>query len=140
MVKAWTDIDRFEPGTNMLVWLFTILRAIHYARCRNAAREVADHEDTIAEWVSEQSGDDSAPALGRFRRAFEVLSDVQREALMLIGAAGFSPRDAADICGCTTGTIRNRDSLGRRKLAEIVSLEKGDAGMTAEPARVEASR
>lgn len=26
IVKAWTNMDKFQPGTNLRAWLFTILR------------------------------------------------------------------------------------------------------------------
>ena len=31
LVKAWTNIEKFEPGTNMRAWLFTILRNTYYS-------------------------------------------------------------------------------------------------------------
>ena len=34
IVKAWTNMDKFQPGTNLRAWLFTILRNTFYsARC-----------------------------------------------------------------------------------------------------------
>ena len=31
IVKAWSNIDKFQPGTNMRAWLFTILRNTFYS-------------------------------------------------------------------------------------------------------------
>ena len=30
LIKAWTNRDKFEPGTNLRAWLFTILRNTYY--------------------------------------------------------------------------------------------------------------
>ena len=40
IVRAWTAIDRFEPGTNLNAWLFTILRNLFYSEFRKKTREV----------------------------------------------------------------------------------------------------
>ena len=34
VVKAWTNIDKFQQGTNMRAWLFTILRNTYYSSRR----------------------------------------------------------------------------------------------------------
>ncbi len=50
----------------------------------------------------------------------------QREALILVGASGFSYEEAANICGCAVGTIKSRVNRARTRLAEIMSIESVD--------------
>ena len=45
-------------------------------------------------------------------------SDEQREALILIGASGFSYEEAAEICGCATGTLKSRVHRARARLRD----------------------
>ena len=54
------------------------------------------------------------------RAALALLPD-QREALILVGAAGHSYDEAANICGCAIGTIKSRVSRARCRLAELLS-------------------
>ena len=61
-----------------------------------------------------------------FRRALAELPADQREALILVGASGFSYEEAAEICECAVGTIKSRVSRARTRLAEILKLEQGE--------------
>ena len=61
-----------------------------------------------------------------FRAAFEQLPDEQREALILVGASGFSYEEAAGMTGVAIGTVKSRANRGRRKLAELPHLEHGE--------------
>ena len=54
------------------------------------------------------------------------LPDDQREALVLVGAAGFSYEEAAEICGCAVGTIKSRVNRARNRLAGMLGLEDVD--------------
>jgi RNA polymerase sigma-70 factor (ECF subfamily) len=47
IVKAWASIDRFERGTNLNTWLFTILRNLFYSECRKRKREVEDADRAL---------------------------------------------------------------------------------------------
>ena len=58
-------------------------------------------------------------------RALKHLSDEQREALILVGAGGFSYEDAAAICKCAVGTVKSRVARARKTLIEI--LDGGDS-------------
>jgi RNA polymerase sigma-70 factor (ECF subfamily) len=51
-----------------------------------------------------------------------VLPPDQREALVLVGAAGFSYEEAAEISGCAVGTIKSRVNRARSKLTELLSV------------------
>jgi RNA polymerase sigma-70 factor (ECF subfamily) len=54
------------------------------------------------------------------------LPDDQREAVILVGASGFSYEEAAAICGCAVGTIKSRVNRARNRLAEIMSIDDLD--------------
>ena len=123
VVKAWANIDRFQPGTNMRAWLFTILRNTFYSERRKAARDVADHDGTLSERMTVLPDHDGRLALAEFRRAFGTLPVGQREALILVGAEGFSYEETAAMCDCAVGTVKSRTNRARRKLAVLLSMD-----------------
>ena len=124
--KAWTNFDKFRPGTNMRAWLFTILRNTYYSDRRKARREVADPDGAMSERLSEKPAHDGHLQLDAFRAAFRHLPDEQREAVTLVGAGGFSYEEAAEMCGVAPGTVKSRASRGRRRLAELMELGEGE--------------
>lgn len=126
LVKAWGNFDKFEPGTNMRAWLFTILRNTYYSLRRKRKREVEDPDGIMAGHLSEKPHHDGRLALDDFRTAFAELSDEQREALILVGAEGFSYEEAAATCGCAVGTIKSRVNRARARLAELMHLDGAD--------------
>ncbi|WP_375261711.1 RNA polymerase sigma factor [Palleronia sp.] len=121
--KAWKNMDKFQPGTNLRAWLFTIQRNAFYSIRRKAKREVADVDGAMAASLSEKPAHDGRLAMNDFRKAFEQLPDEQREALMLVGASGFAYEEAAEMCGVAVGTIKSRANRGRRRLAELMGLD-----------------
>ncbi|MCE8007431.1 RNA polymerase sigma factor [Aestuariivita sp.] len=123
LVKAWTNIDKFEAGTNMRAWLFTILRNTYYSNRRKAKREVADVDGVHTESLSQKPDHDGRLHMSDFREAFAKLPDEQREALILVGASGFAYEEAADMCGVAVGTIKSRVNRGRKRLAELMHLD-----------------
>ncbi|SDZ57825.1 RNA polymerase sigma-70 factor, ECF subfamily [Jannaschia faecimaris] len=126
VVKAWTNIEKFQIGTNMRAWLFTILRNTYYSSRRKSNREVSDPDGIMTNSLSVKPDHDGHLNLTDFRKAFETLPDEQREALILVGAAGHSYEDAAEICGVAVGTIKSRANRGRAKLTELLGLD-GDS-------------
>ncbi|WP_299650805.1 RNA polymerase sigma factor [uncultured Jannaschia sp.] len=123
VVKAWTNMDKFQPGTNMRAWLFTILRNTYYSSRRKLNREVADPEGTMVAGLSVKPDHDGHLNLTDFKKVFETLPDEQREALILVGASGFSYEEAADMCGVAIGTIKSRANRGRARLTELLQLD-----------------
>lgn len=126
LLKAWSNIEKFEAGTNMRAWLFTILRNTFYSNRRKAAREVEDKDGGFTESLSEKPAHDGRLALRDFAKAFDQLKDDQREALILVGALGFSYEEAAETCGVAVGTIKSRANRGRVHLAEVLDMEDAD--------------
>ncbi|ARC90584.1 RNA polymerase sigma factor [Rhodovulum sp. MB263] len=126
IVKAWSNFDKFEPGTNLRAWLFTILRNTYYSMHRKRRREVEDPDGALAAHLSEKPHHDGRLALEDFKVAFVKLPDEQREALILVGAEGFSYEEAAATCGCAVGTIKSRVNRARVRLAELMHLNDDD--------------
>jgi RNA polymerase sigma-70 factor (ECF subfamily) len=124
--KAWTNLDKFEPGSNMRAWLFTILRNTYYSSRRKLSREVADADGSMTDAIADKPDHDGRLALADFRRALSQLPDEQREALVLTGASGFSYEEAAATCGVAVGTIKSRANRARKKLAELLHLEEDE--------------
>jgi RNA polymerase sigma-70 factor (ECF subfamily) len=126
VVKAWSNIDKFQPGTNMRAWLFTILRNTFYSSHRKQKREVEDVDGDMADRLSEKPAHDGRLALKDFAEAFKQLPAEQRESLLLVGASGFSYEEAADMCDCAVGTIKSRVNRARKRLAEMLDLDEDD--------------
>ncbi|MEM6372195.1 MAG: RNA polymerase sigma factor [Pseudomonadota bacterium] len=122
LVKAWTNIEKFTQGTNMRAWLFTILRNTYYSDRRKSKREVADVDGVFTESLSQKPDHDGRLQMADFRDAFAQLPDEQREALVLVGASGFSYEEAAETCGVAVGTIKSRVNRGRVRLSELMGL------------------
>ena len=59
-------------------------------------------------------------------KALGFLPADQREALILVGASGFSYEEAANICGCAVGTIKSRVNRARTRLAEMLNVNGAD--------------
>jgi len=124
LVKAWTKIHTFEPGTNMRAWLFTIVRNTYYSHHRKARREVSDVDGVLSEGLSQKPDHDGRLQMRDFNTAFDQLNDEQREALVLVGAAGFSYEEAADTCNVAVGTIKSRVNRARARLTELMSMDE----------------
>lgn len=127
LVKAWTNIDKFETGTNMRAWLFTILRNTFYSLRRKRKREVEDTDGTMGASLATKPDHDGRLALRDFMTAFDQLPDTQREALVLIGAQGLAYEEAAEVCGVAVGTIKSRVGRARTRLAELMHLSEDEA-------------
>ncbi|WP_127901132.1 RNA polymerase sigma factor [Solirhodobacter olei] len=126
LVKAWTNIDKFEPGTNLKAWLFTILRNAFYSERRKHRREVQDSGGVHAAALVEKPAHDARLAFGEFTRAFSELSPEHREVLVLVGAEGFSYEEAAKMMGVARGTVKSRANRARARLAELMGLDAGE--------------
>lgn len=116
LLRAWANRKSFTPGTNLKAWLFTILRNAFYSGLRKSIREVEDPDEVHARNVAVPPSQEEGVDLDDLQRALERLPAEQCEALVLIGASGFSYEEAANICGCAVGTMKSRVSRARRAL------------------------
>ncbi|MCI4660901.1 MAG: sigma-70 family RNA polymerase sigma factor [Neomegalonema sp.] len=123
VLKAWSNIDKFQEGTNLRAWLFTILRNVFLSEMRERKREVEDADGAFAAQLAQAPSQDSQMEYDDFLTALQKLSEEHREALILVGGSGFSYEEAAEICGCAVGTVKSRVNRARARLAELMHLD-----------------
>jgi RNA polymerase sigma-70 factor (ECF subfamily) len=129
LLRAVEHCDKFQPGTSLNAWLFTILRNLFHSDYRKRRREVEDPDNFHVGRLASQPEQSGYVDLQDFRTALARIPSEQREALLLVGASGFSYDEAANICGCAVGTIKSRVNRARVRLGEMLSLgEPEDIG------------
>lgn len=121
IVKALANRAKFQPGTNLTAWLITILRNHYYSLSRSRKREVEDVDDQHALGMVALPNQQSHLELRQFEEALAALPDAQREAVILVGASGFTYEEAAEICGVRPGTIKSRVSRAREELQSLIA-------------------
>jgi RNA polymerase sigma-70 factor (ECF subfamily) len=137
LIKAWSHREAFEPGTNLRAWLFTILRNSFYTTVARRRREVRDEDGQYAASLSVDAGQEWSVAMRALQAALMQLPHEHREALILIGAAGVTYQEAAEICGCALGTIKSRVNRARARLLKIMDAGQafgGDRAASSSPA------
>jgi RNA polymerase sigma-70 factor, ECF subfamily len=126
MLKAFKNIETFQEGTNLKAWLFTILRNTYFSELRRMKREVEDADGSYAGRVAVHPEQHGHMDMCELQAALKQLHDDQREALVLVCAAGMSYEEAAVIAGCAVGTIKSRVNRARAKLSEIMGVESAE--------------
>lgn len=124
LTKALINIERFEPGTNMRAWLFTIMRNSFLTRISKRAREPVGQAECVSTNVICFPRHDAYMANNKVMQAIDRLPDPYREAIILVFLTGESYKDVADICGCAVGTIKSRINRGRRMIMDDLGATK----------------
>jgi RNA polymerase sigma-70 factor (ECF subfamily) len=125
-LKAFRAADRFEPGTNLRAWLFTILHNTARNRARDRAREAVTVDSELVEKAADLgvrgSGDTPETLLLRetlgpeLQAAIDALPDTFRQAVWLRDVEEFSYAEIARMLDIPPGTVMSRISRGRRLL------------------------
>ena len=95
-------------------------------------REVRDEEGEYASTLKTPPTQDWSVAMRALQTALGQLPAEHREALILVGAAGLSYEEAAEICGCALGTIKSRVNRARARLLKIMDAEDASDVMALE--------
>jgi len=125
VLRALLHADQFRPGTNLLAWLNTILRNCFFNERRLQCRMEPIDPLLIVGAVAVNGGQESHMYMCSVVRHFADLPSTHRDALVLVGAQGYSYENAAEIVGCPVGTMKSRVSRARTELRG--ALERGDA-------------
>jgi RNA polymerase sigma-70 factor, ECF subfamily len=126
VLKAISKQEKFEAGTNLQAWLFTILRNLFFSAHRRTQREVEDSDGVHAATMISIPDQEDRLTVQDLHVALAKLPQEQREALLLIGAEGLSYEEAAESLGTKVGTIKSRVNRARARLAELMGLVHAD--------------
>ena len=128
LLRAMANISSFQPGTNMSAWLTTILHNLFRSEYRKRRYEVQDTDGLHLDNLIVPPEQHSRLEFDEFRGALARLPPDQREALLLVGACGFSYEEAATICESPVGTIKSRVNRARTHLAKLLGRQLDPAG------------
>jgi RNA polymerase sigma-70 factor (ECF subfamily) len=121
IMRALAARERFEEGTNLKAWLFTIMRNCFNTRWRRSLREVLPGAEAIAaSAVTPATQTVELWAKQAIDRMLRDLSPAHRDILIMIPVMGVSYEDAAVACGCSVGTVKSRLNRARGALAALV--------------------
>jgi RNA polymerase sigma-70 factor, ECF subfamily len=138
-LKAFRARERFQPGTNLRAWLFTILHNTALNRFRDRSRHPLDYDS--------EKVDRAAVAPPAFRdgpaaetpeslmlantldpdlqHAIDALPEAFRQAVWLRDVEEFSYAEIARMLAVPVGTVMSRISRGRRLLFEQLTARPG---------------
>ena len=127
-LKAFRAADRFEPGTNLRAWLFTILHNTARNRARDRAREAVTFNSDTVERAADAPLDGVAETpetlllretlAPELQAAIDELPGAFRQAVWLRDVEEFSYAEIAAMLDVPAGTVMSRISRGRRMLFE----------------------
>lgn len=131
LLRAWEHRTKFQAGTNLIAWLFTILRNTHLNQRRRLRREVEDVDGKFAGVLSLPPEQEHRIGLAELQAALNHLPHEQRETLLLVVVNGLPYEEAAVVLGCQPGTIKSRVSRARERLATALGMvDGGEAVLT----------
>ncbi|MGG7517517.1 sigma-70 family RNA polymerase sigma factor [Allorhizobium undicola] len=125
LMKALANLDKYEPGTKMKSWLFTIMRNTYCTRAKKNKRESVGVDESMVEKLVTQPSQEWSVHAREVQSALESLPVHHREILVLVLMLGETYEDAAEICGCPVGTVKSRLNRARRQL--LLALNEPEA-------------
>jgi RNA polymerase sigma-70 factor (ECF subfamily) len=120
LMKAIGNLSRFEEGTKLKSWVFTIMRNAFNTRYSLRRREVVGGMEDVSAEPRVAASQDWAMEYADFQTAFERLPKTHQQALQIVLMEGESYERAAEICCCKVGTIKSRVFRGRQMLANDI--------------------
>ncbi|WP_246329376.1 sigma-70 family RNA polymerase sigma factor [Chthonobacter rhizosphaerae] len=123
LMKGIANSHRFQPGTSLKSWLFTILRNTFYTNIKISNREHPGAAGCVSEDCMLLPSQEWSVRGLELREALDRLPEDQREVLVMIGVLGISYEEAAVICGCAVGTIKSRLNRARNRMLSYLEAE-----------------
>jgi RNA polymerase sigma-70 factor (ECF subfamily) len=145
-LKAFRAAGRFQRGTNLRAWLFTIMMNTHRNRRRDAARDPVEADSEVVE-QAESVTMAASPEQQLLREvldtdlqdALDSLPETFREAVWLRDVEEFSYAEIAAMLSIPAGTVMSRISRGRRLLFErLTAAGRGPVGVGSHPTVIDA--
>lgn len=140
-LKAIRARGRFQAGTNLKAWLYTILHNTWRNRQRDGARSRVDFDSEAVEQAAEGSGLGPAASAETpetllmraaldddLQAALDALPASYREVVWLRDVDELSYQEIAAVLEVPIGTVMSRLSRGRKQLFDRLSMQRERKG------------
>ena len=121
--RAWRKSHRWEPGTDLRAWLFTLMHNVHVNGLRRKRPDIEPIDDRDFPDGRGQ-GADMPLQMRDLERALEELPVEQREVLMLVCLEDMTYEQVAAILGIPIGTVMSRLHRARERLRRYLAGER----------------
>jgi RNA polymerase sigma-70 factor (ECF subfamily) len=118
LLRALANIEKFQAGTRLRSWLFTILRNTFCTGYHRGRREVSGIDECVSLRASVAPAQEWGLRMQEFSNAVASLSAEHRQAFDMVLLDGETYETAAGRCGCPVGTIKSRVSRARLALIQ----------------------
>jgi RNA polymerase sigma-70 factor (ECF subfamily) len=128
VVRMLNSADRYQDGTNLKAWAFTILRNRFLNEFVAKRRLTSDLEDAGLEQLAVSATQQNGLELSDFQRIFRKLPEDHRSILTLVAGSGLPYEEVAKVLGCALGTVKSRVHRARIALFTLLEQESTVAG------------
>ncbi|GAK69523.1 sigma-70 family RNA polymerase sigma factor [Agrobacterium rubi] len=126
LMRALANSEKFQRGTRLKSWLFTIMRNLFCSKFVVARREQVGLTDNALAAPKIQPVQEWAVRGNELVSAISDLPDNYRDALWMVFVEGISYDEASSRCACPVGTIKSRVNRARASLMRTL----GEASFT----------
>lgn len=140
LVRALAKQHRWQAGTNLRAWLFTLMhnQFVNNVRRFNRASTMVDVDEVSSTLVA-VADPTSSCQMRELDQALARLPVEQREVLLLVGLEGVRYDEAAEILRVPIGTVRSRLFRGRESLRRLLGMDE-EAAANIPPAQAAMAR
>ena len=121
--RSLSRLHQFRDGTDMRLWLFTIMHSIFVNGV--SRRKTTVDLDRLDPSYEARLATPPEQCRGLMKRDLEValgqLPDNQREMVILVGLENMTYKQAAEITGVPIGTVMSRLARGRERLGQLMN-------------------
>ncbi len=134
MVRALTNLHRYDPRFRFSTWLFTIAKRLHV----NAAQRLAPSfdSDVVAgagekAWAHQSTVMAEAQITGvrhdALKGALEALTEDQREAVILFYQLQWSVEQIGEYLDCPVGTVKSHLHRARKRMRDVLEQKASES-------------
>lgn len=120
-----TRVVAHDSGS-ALPWLYGIAMNVLRRHFRRGAAQPVAAEDPGMDWDAVDARLDAEAKRGQLRSALTVLSERDRELLLLVAWEGLTPAEAAEVLGIGKVAARSRLHRARRRALEVLGRSAPD--------------
>jgi RNA polymerase sigma-70 factor, ECF subfamily len=121
-LRLVTHASRLNDDTRLGPWLFTVARNLYVSQCRRGSLEDPQPGALLSLWPADGASPFEETAARQLEERLDAavaeLPPAYREVLQLVSVEGLRPAEAAEVCGVSPETMRQRLSRARARLWE----------------------